>query len=152
MQGGNLTNQTNCTIPGCQFCVATSCLVCRSGFQFTMSGSCMSCNVSNCRLCSSPDVCAFCFSDYNPNLVKPSPNGAQCHICDNSRPGLAGCISCNGTNSCGLCINGLQLFESMSGGICILCNISNCESCEPRFMNSSATVCTRCAVGYSVSP
>ena len=110
----------------------------------------MSCNVTNCRLCSSPDVCASCIME--ANLFKPSPNGANCFTCDNTRPNLGGCTSCNGTNSCGLCVNGLQLYNFLSGGVCIPCPILNCASCGLDAMNTTVPICTRCATGYSVSP
>lgn len=110
----------------------------------------MSCNIPNCIRCSASNVCAVCTLD--ANLYRPSPNGGACLTCDLARANMGGCISCNATNSCGLCANGLQLFNLQNSGMCISCPIQNCESCGILASNLTNPICTKCAIGYSVTP
>jgi hypothetical protein len=155
LQGGNFTGNFtgNCTIPNCRFCNAGVCSNCQHGFQRTLSGTCMSCNIPNCAFCSSPNVCSKC--DAGTGLL-PSPNGGACVLCNQMIPFLRGCSSCKERDSCGLCQNGLQLsnFFNMNytQGICIACPIINCVECGVDAMNSTKTICIKCATGYSVTP
>ena len=66
---------------------------------------------------------------------------------------MAGCDKCIRDNQCGLCMNGLQLFTNQGTmGVCVTCNIKNCKICGLSALNSTSTVCTNCAVGYSPNP
>ena len=63
---------------------------------------------------------------------------------------MAGCLSCNAANLCGLCSNGYQLFAATGakGGVCIKCTIENCDSCS---LDGATVVCKTCSEGYSVN-
>lgn len=138
---------TLCQITGCVTCNQQNvCAGCSSGYTLTQNGFCISCSVANCQKCSSANYCQTCNS-VNGTQLTPSPNGGSCFSCNTSRTNMGNCLSCNATDSCGLCQNGYQLYiPQNSTGVCIQCNIPNCQSCG---LNGTTVVCLACALGYS---
>jgi hypothetical protein len=123
------------------------------GHQQVSPTICLSCMVKDCATCSAANVCSNC-NIVNSVAYFPSPTGDQCMPCDKRGPGMAGCISCSTSNSCGLCANGFQLSTNSSTnstsrtGICIKCRIQNCDTCE---ISGSQVQCKKCALGYSAN-
>jgi hypothetical protein len=137
-----------CQIPNCQLCQQQNvCVNCATGFSLTGNNTCLSCNISWCTNCSDVNICMTCGNTAGGIAQFPSPTGGTCFPCSNTIANMANCISCNNTNSCGLCQNGFQLFIPSGGsGICIQCNIQNCQTCA---LSGTSVVCQACAAGYS---
>jgi hypothetical protein len=136
-----------CSVIGCATCnQANICASCSAGYSLTANGNCLACSVANCATCSAANYCQTCNS-LNGVQLSPSPNGGSCFACNAALANMGSCLSCNATNSCGLCQNGYQLYIPVnSTGVCIQCNIANCQSCG---LNGTNVICSTCMMGYS---
>jgi len=76
----------------------------------------ITCNVQNCDLCSSDNVCKTCKSGYTSD-----GNGGCRKITCNSP-----CTTCSSDNYCTECISGYK----PNDGKCYYCNINNCQKCD----------------------
>jgi hypothetical protein len=85
---------------------------------FTLNnGSCISCNVSNCKACGSTiNICETCLTGYS--IVQ-----GQCVLCNVSR-----CTKCIGVNICGNCSSATTFTNT--GSSCFYCQDLNCKTCS----------------------
>lgn len=109
--------------------VNNACALCSKGYLSDEKGGCIECVMSNCTLCSAPNVCQSC----DTPLV-PSVDSSLCVSCS-----LASCKTCSASDYCSECAAGFGPVE----GVCYICGVVRCTAC-----NNATMTCTDCENNY----
>ncbi|OMJ71039.1 hypothetical protein SteCoe_30862 [Stentor coeruleus] len=142
----------------CNDCTGSVCYLCKTGYN-VVNGECLiSCDVPNCNICQSSNVCSFCNHGYGTDGFGGCglcPVGCDdcfaglCYICENGyhltillkcEPGDCNdshCRICDQINVCDECLDG---FKSDNYGGCTDCPYG-CEKC-------TSSSCSKCLNGY----
>ena len=113
--------------PRYQYLIALAILV-------LVSGECQSitCNVSNCKTCSTSTKCSTCLSGYYLLSV------TSCRSC------MSYCDKCSSSSTCTTCSDGYSIDYT---GSCLACP-TGCKTCATSVYTSTST-CTSCMTGYT---
>jgi len=149
----------------CKNCNSGICSVCFPGFQANSAGQCVLQCSPTCATCADnkPTVCLSCYggaiynsANYTCSINITCNTDSSCTSCASgfnyifvtsiykclACPSIDNCIQCSGTTSSLCVICNLGFYVNGTGG-CSNCS-TNCTACQ------SSTICTSCAVGYTL--
>ena len=108
-----------------------TCLTCKTGYILVNNVCTPNCTITNCSICSLPNICANCSTNFTLN---PKSN-----ICI-PNCGVDYCVSCTGS-TCKTCLTNYTLL----GSNCIpLCSIMYCNQC----VSNAFDQCANCSTGF----
>ncbi len=155
----------------CTTCSNTGCILCATGYYnmnglcvqncgsgyYIANSACNKCTIANCITCTSTS-CTSCQQPYTLNSLNSGQctnciagyvfQGGLCQLC------ASPCATCSGSSTnCTTCKIGYYIFNSIcssvcptgyfgnSGGICVICTVSNCKEC-------TSNGCSACQTGF----
>lgn len=128
-----LVNGNNCSCPDSTYVIVNSTCVCPS-LTSLFQGTCVNCNVGNCNLCQTANVCTTCINNLVPALV----NGTSVCQCPDTT------FILNQNNQC-VCPAGMIQQSTSSGGVtCVACNVQYCSTCP------TLTTCSGCNPSFNL--